>query len=450
MNTNHELDFPPDFVWGAATASFQIEGAAHEDGRGESIWDRFCRTPDKVRNGDTGDIACDHYHRYAVDVGLMRQLGLRGYRFSIAWPRVVPDGCGRVNPRGLDFYDRLVDELLANNIEPYATLYHWDLPQPLEDLGGWPRRETIDAYLEYTAAVVRCLGDRVRFWITQNEPWVAAWLGYGQGMHAPGRTDRAAALAAGHHLLLAHGRAMHLIRAECPGARAGITLDLVPTHPASGSEEDQAAARLADGERNRWFLDAVFRGAYPADVMTDLEPFLPSIEPGDLETISTPIDFMGLNYYTRQTVGAHPETGRPANVFREHAPFTDLGWEVYPEGLHELLTRVHREYAPPHIFVTENGAAYDDVRVHDGSILDPERERYLEQHLAACSRAIREGVPLDGYFLWSLLDNFEWAYGYQKRFGLVYVDYPTLERIPKSSFHWYRRFIQRQTAAAAA
>jgi len=441
-----DLPFPPDFVWGAATASYQIEGAVHEDGRGESIWDRFCRIPGKVRNGDNGDIACDHYHRYKDDVALMQTLGLRGYRFSIAWPRILPKGRGPINPKGLDFYDRLVDELLKKDIQPYATLYHWDLPQKLEDRGGWPHRDTVDAYVEYVECVVRRLGDRVRHWITQNEPWVASWIGYGWGVHAPGRTGEKSALAAAHHLLLAHGRAVPVIRRDCPEARVGITLNLSPAHPASASTEDLAAARTSDGKSNRWFLDPIFRGAYPADAAESLAPYLPAIQANDLRTISAPIDFLGVNYYNRHIVRATPQTGHPVIVRPESGSFTNMGWEVYPDAFYELLIRLQREYAPPQLFVTENGAAYDDVRIHDGRILDPERQDYLEQHLIACSRAIRDGVPLAGYFVWSLLDNFEWHHGYQKRFGLVYVDYPTQERVPKSSFDWYRRFIQRQVS----
>jgi beta-glucosidase len=450
MDDGFEQYFPADFVWGAATASYQIEGAVQEDGRGESIWDRFCRTPGKVRTGDVGDIACDHYHRYEEDVALMRKLGLRGYRFSVAWPRILPSGRGPVDSRGLDFYDRLVDELLRNGIEPYCTLYHWDLPQVLEDAGGWPKRDVADAYVEYAEAVVQRLGDRVQNWITQNEPWVAAWLGYGLGLHAPGRTDTAAALAAGHHLLLAHGRAVEVLRRDCRHGRVGIALNVVPVHPASLSEEDRAAAWLADGRYNRWFLDPVFRGSYPPDIIEEFAQHLPAVQSGDLETISAPIDFLGVNYYNREVVSADPETGRPVRVRPTGNPFTTMDWEVYPDAFHELLTRIQRDYVPARVYVTENGAAYDDVRIHDGSVRDPERQSYLEQHLRACGHAIRDGVPLAGYFYWSLLDNFEWSWGYQKRFGLVYVDYPTQERVPKGSFEWYRRFIQRHVSARAA
>jgi beta-glucosidase len=380
----------------------------------------------------------------------MRELGLAGYRFSVAWPRVVPSGRGAVDSRGLDFYDRLVDELLANGIEPYCTLYHWDLPQALEDAGGWPNRTTVDAYVEYADIVVRRLGDRVNTWMTLNEPWVSAWLGYGFGIHAPGRRDPAAALASAHHLLLAHGRAVDVVRSHSACAQVGIVMNIAPVHPASLSDEDRAAARQADGRNNRWFLDPVFRGSYPADVAEDFGPSMPSIHGEDLTTISTPIDFLGVNYYNRQVVSADPETGRPVHVRPTGNPFTTMDWEVNPDAFYELLTRLQRDYAPRCLYVTENGAAYDDVRIHDGSVRDPERQSYLEQHLRACAHAIRDGVPLAGYFYWSLLDNFEWAFGYQKRFGLVYVDYPTQERIPKGSFEWYRRFIQRQVSSRAA
>ncbi len=447
---DQQLQFPPDFLFGAATASYQIEGAAHEDGRGESIWDRFCATPGKVRNGDTGDIACDHYHRFADDVALMRELGLDAYRFSVAWPRILPAGRGEVNQKGLDFYDRLVDELLANGIKPFITLYHWDLPQPLEDQGGWTNRDTVDAFAEYTKAVVRHLGDRVKHWITHNEPWVAAWLGYGWGQHAPGRTGDSNALAAAHHLMLSHGRAVEIIRQYAPDAKVGITLNLQPIYPVSDSPEDAAAVRAADGVHNRWFLDPIFRGQYPDDTSAAFNGSLPEVREGDMALISTPIDFLGINNYSRSLVQADPETGKSRNVRPDDAIFTDMDWEVYPQGLYDLLTRVYRDYNPPALYVTENGSAFPDVRIHDGSVRDPERLAYLEAHLASCSRAIADGVPLRGYFAWSLLDNFEWAFGYKMRFGLVYVDYPSLERVPKTSATWYRDFITKRKAGTTA
>jgi len=435
----HDTSFPLDFLWGAATASYQIEGAAHEDGRGESVWDRFCATPGKVRNGDSGERACDFYHRYPDDVKLMRELGLDAFRFSIAWPRILPSGRGPINEAGLDFYDRLVDELLAHDIEPFATLFHWDTPQALEDAGGWTSRDTAKAFTEYTEAVVRRLGDRVRHWITHNEPWVHAWIGHSWGLHAPGRTSEADAVAAAHHLLLSHGWAVEVIRAATPDAQVGIAPNLAHAYPASDTPEDEAAAWQVDGEGNRWFLDPLFRGTYPADLLERNEMVAPLVEDGDLATIAAPLDFLGVNNYFRFVVSAGADGPRMERV--EESQHTDMGWEVYPDGLHQLLVRVSRDYSPPAIYVTENGAAFGDVRVHDGHVHDPERTAYLESHIAAVSRAIGDGAPVKGYFVWSLLDNFEWAFGYSKRFGIVYVDYPTLERVPKDSFHWYRDFI---------
>ncbi|HZQ16182.1 MAG TPA: GH1 family beta-glucosidase [Gaiellaceae bacterium] len=437
---------PSDFVWGVATASFQIEGAANEDGRGESVWDRFCATPGKVRNGDTGAVACDFYHRYREDIALMRELGVDGFRFSVAWPRVLPEGRGKVNVKGLDFYDRLVDELLGNGITPYVTLFHWDTPQAIEDAGGWPARATVDAFSEYVTAVAERLGDRVRHWITHNEPWVVSWIGYGWGHHAPGRTSDADALATSHHLLLSHGRAVELLRTLSPGSEVGITLNLDHVYAESDSAEDAAAARWVDGFHNRWFLDPIFTGAYPQDMLDSWASIAPPIEDGDLEAISAPIDFLGVNNYTSPLVAAGPEGGRSQFVRREDVDRTDMGWEVVPGGLRDLLLRLTADYAPEAIYVTENGAAYADVRGHDGGVSDPERQAYYEGYVAAAAEAVAEGAPLRGYFAWSLLDNFEWAWGYWKRFGLVYVDYPTLERVPKGSFYWFRDLIAAQRA----
>jgi beta-glucosidase len=428
--------FPSDFIWGAATASYQIEGAAHEDGRGESVWDRFCATPGKVRAGDTGEVACDFYHRYPDDVKLMRELGLDAFRFSIAWPRVVPSGRGAVNEQGLDFYDRLVDELLANEIEPFATLFHWDTPQALEDEGGWTDRATAEAFAEYAEVVAGRLGDRVHNWITHNEPWVHAWIGHAWGQHAPGRTSETDAVVAAHHLLLSHGWAVDAIRRASSGARVGITLNLAHAYPASDTPEDEAAAYQVDGEGNRWFLDPIFRGSYPADLLDRNEIVAPFVQDGDLEAISAPLEFLGVNNYFRFVVSASAEGPRMER--NPEAQHTEMGWEVYPEGLRRLLVRVATDYAPPAIYITENGAAFGDVRVHDGSVHDPERTSYLETYITAVSNAIAEGAPVKGYFVWSLLDNFEWAYGYSKRFGIVYIDFPTLERVPKDSFYWYR------------
>ncbi|MDX6475808.1 MAG: beta-glucosidase [Gaiellaceae bacterium] len=450
MSSQLTQSFPADFVWGAATAAYQIEGAANEDGRGESVWDRFCATPGKVRNGDSGAVACDFYHRYRDDIALMRELGLDAFRFSIAWPRVLPEGRGRVNKAGLDFYDRLVDELLGNGIAPYVTLFHWDTPQAVEDAGGWPARDTVDAFSEYVEAVSERLGDRVGHWITHNEPWVVSWVGHGWGHHAPGRESDADALATAHHLLLSHGRAVEILRSNSPGSEVGITLNLDHPYAASGSPEDAAAARWVDGLHNRWFLDPLFRGSYPDDMAEAWADIMPEVRDGDLATIAAPIDFLGVNNYTSPLVSADSNGGRSQIVRRSDVDRTDMGWEVVPEGLQDLLLRLHRDYEPPAIYVTENGAAYPDVRDHDGHVRDPERQSYLEAYLAGAARAAAQGVPLRGYFAWSLLDNFEWAWGYWKRFGLVYIDYATLERVPKGSFYWYRDFVAAQRVAARA
>jgi beta-glucosidase len=378
----------------------------------------------------------------------MKELGLGAFRFSIGWPRIQPEGRGRPNPAGLDFYDRLVDELLANGISPFVTLNHWDLPQRLEDEGGWPERSTAEAFVEYAEAVVDRLGDRVKHWITHNEPWVVAWLGYGVGEHAPGRTSRRDAIATAHHLLLSHGLAVEAIRSAAPDAEVGITLNLGHITPATSSPEDVAAAREADGELNRWFLDPIFLGSYPADMLERFGPDGPPVQDGDAAVIAAPIDFLGVNYYRREVVRRGPDGGRQV-VHHPDSVYTDMGWEVSPEGLHRLLVRLRDDYAPPALYVTENGAAFGDVRGHDGSVHDPERQAYVAGHLAAAARAVSDLVPLRGYFAWSLLDNFEWAHGYQKRFGLIYVDYPTLERIPKSSFYWYRDFIARNSPGPA-
>jgi beta-glucosidase len=440
FSQSDDRPLPPGFVWGVAGSAYQVEGAVTEDGRGESIWDRFAALPGAVANGDTGVVACDSYHRFGDDVRLMRDLGIGAYRFSISWPRVVPDGRGRVNPAGLDFYDRMVDELLASGIEPFVTLYHWDLPQALEDRGGWPSRDTVEAFSEYTEVVAARLGDRVRHWITQNEPWVISWLGYGLGVHAPGRASEVDALAAAHHVLLAHGRAAEVLRRETSGARVGVTIDLVPMYPLTYSDADVDAARRADGSRNRWFLEPVLGRGYPRDMLEEYASILPPIEDGDLQTIAAPLDFLGVNYYTRNVVRAGADAAAPATVETRGAEHTDMGWEVYPDGLTDLLARLHREYELPDLYITENGAAFIDDR-RNGSVSDPQRISYLERHLAALGEAIAQGVPVRGYFLWSLLDNFEWALGFTKRFGIVYVDFDTLERVPKASYAWYRDFI---------
>jgi beta-glucosidase len=434
-----EARFPDDFVWGAATAAYQIEGATKEGGRGRSIWDTFAATPGKIQGGDTAEVACDHYHRYAEDVALLGELGLGAYRFSIAWPRVYPQGAGRPNEEGLDFYRRLVDALHAAGVEPYVTLYHWDLPQALQDRGGWGSRDTALRFGEYAHTVARALGGGVHRWITLNEPWVAAFAGHLSGEHAPGARDLGTALRAAHHLLLAHAEGAEAVRAEMGrGDGVGVTLNLSPVEPAGDSTADAEAARRHDGYLNRWFLDPLFRAAYPEDIFEWYGELAPPVEPGDLARIGAPLDFLGVNYYTRAVV--RHDSGSPPVQAAEAAPGggprTAMGWEVYPEGLRELLLRVQRDYAPTAIYITENGAAYDDALVA-GAVADAQRRRYLHEHLLQAHRAIEEGVPLRGYFAWSLLDNFEWAHGYSKRFGLVYVDYPTQTRILKASGRWY-------------
>ncbi len=442
--------FPPGFVWGAATSAYQIEGATHEEGRGEGIWDRFSTVPGAVRNGESGAIACDFFHRYREDITLMRELGLDAFRFSVSWPRILPEGRGRVEPRGLDFYDRLVDELLAAGIRPFLNLYHWDLPQALEDEGGWPVRSTAEAFVELAEVVAARLGDRVEDWSTHNEPFCQAWLGYAAGIHAPGRRDEGDALAALHHILLSHGWAVEAIRRDAPSARVGIIIDSWPCHPASDDPADVEAALDADAIRSRICFEPVLLGEYPQRALDVLAPLEPPVRDGDLAAISTPLDWLGVNNYSRTIVRANPDGGRPLEVRSPDGPLTEMGWEVYPDGLYELLVRAHREWGATAIYVSENGAAFGDVRSHDGRVHDPERVDYLSSYLDGVARAIAEGVPVLGYFVWSLLDNFEWSLGYGRRFGLVYVDYPTLERVPKDSFEWYRGLIAANRSSLAA
>ena len=438
-----KITFPQGFIWGVATAAYQIEGAWDEDGKGESIWDRFCHTPGKIANGDTGDVACDHYHRWREDVALMKELGLHAYRFSISWPRLLPGGRGGVNIAGLDFYSRLVDGLLEAEIEPFITLYHWDLPQALQDQGGWPVRATAEAFVEYADLAARKLGDRVKHWITLNEPYVSAMVGYLEGRHAPGHSDLGEALAAAHHLLLAHGWAVPIIRRNSPWARVGITLNLSGQIPASPSAADRAAAWQQDGVVNRWFLDPLSARGYPADIVQYHGRPMGFVQENDLEVIAAPLDFLGVNYYTRGIVRSSAVSeaeNAPRTVF-PNPERTEMGWEVYPEGLYDLLGRLHFDYRFPALYVTENGAAYPDQIGPDGQVDDPLRVAFLKGHLAAAARAIAAGVPLRGYFVWSFMDNFEWAHGYSKRFGLIYVDYRTQRRVLKTSAHWYRRVI---------
>jgi beta-glucosidase len=445
-------DFPDGFLWGVATSAFQIEGAHDIDGRGRSIWDTCGEQPGFIEDGSNANVACDHYHRYAEDIGLMRSIGVGAYRFSIAWPRVLPTGRGKVNPAGLDFYDRLADGLLAAGIAPWPTLYHWDLPQALEDEGGWTNRSTVDAFVSFADAVSERLGDRVENWITHNEPWCASVLGHAHGIHAPGKKSWPDALVASHHLLLSHGRAVPVIRGNVARANVGITMLVAECQPASPSEADRVATRQFDGEFNRWFLDAIYFGRYPKDVVEyhEREGRLPDgmgfVRPGDLEEINTPIDFLGVNHYTRAVVrsGKVPEVdNEPRTVaIPDPARLTDMGWEVYPEGLTHSLVRLNADYNPGSLFVTENGAAYGTGPGDDGSVQDTRRCEYVNRYLRACLAAIDAGVPVQGYFLWSLLDNFEWGCGLAKRFGIVWVDFETQERIVKASGHMYSHIVR--------
>jgi beta-glucosidase len=440
-------DFPPGFLWGAATAAYQVEGGATEGGRGRSIWDTYSHTPGRVVGGDTGDVAADHFHRWREDVAMMADLGLQSYRFSVAWPRIQPDGSGPANEAGLDFYRQLVDELRSYDIEPWVTLYHWDLPQALQDAGGWPARDTAARFADYAELVHRALGDRVSYWTTLNEPWCSAFLGYASGTHAPGTTDPRAAVRASHHLLLGHGLASQAIRSAAPAAQLGITLNLYAVTPAGDSVADQDAARRIDGLQNRWFLDPVLAGRYPPDVLEDLGPLVDDdlVRAGDLATIAAPLDLLGINYYTRHTVraGDGPAAQSPfpgsesVQMVANGGPVTEMGWEVDPGGLIEVLERVHRQAGPLPLYVTENGAAFPDEVTADGAVHDVERTAYLRSHLLACRSAVAAGVPLRGYFVWSLMDNFEWSHGYTKRFGIVHVDYPTQHRTPKDSALFY-------------
>jgi beta-glucosidase len=455
--------FPPGFLWGAATAAYQIEGAAAEDGRTPSIWDTFSRTPGKVFEGHTGDVAADHYHRFRDDVRLMADLGLSAYRFSVSWPRVQPTGRGPAVQRGLDFYRSLVDELLEHGIQPAVTLYHWDLPQELEDAGGWPERDTAERFGEYAGIVGEALGDRVESWITLNEPWCSAFLGYGSGVHAPGRTEPVAALRAAHHLNLAHARGMAALRATLPArAQLAITFNLHQIRPLTDAPGDLEAARRIDAVGNRVFTGPLLKGAYPRDLLKDTERLTDwsFVHDGDLAAMTRhPIDLLGINYYAPTVVSAATDSN-PANArndghgVSDHSPWpaaedvvfhqadgprTAMGWPVDASGLHDLLLRCTRDFPGLPLLITENGAAYEDVPGPDGSVHDPERIAYLHSHLDAALRAVANGADLRGYFLWSLMDNYEWAYGYSKRFGAVYVDYETQARIPKSSAHWYAR-----------
>ncbi|MEJ8657459.1 GH1 family beta-glucosidase [Streptomyces sp. MS1.AVA.4] len=455
------VSFPPGFLWGTATAAYQIEGAVREDGRTPSIWDTFSHTPGKVENGDTGDVAVDHFHRRTQDVRLMAELGVNAYRFSVSWPRVQPTGRGPAVQRGLDFYRGLVDDLLEHGITPLLTLYHWDLPQELETAGGWPERDTAHRFADYARIVAEALGDRVVRWTTLNEPWCSAFLGYGSGVHAPGRTDPVAALRAAHHLNLGHGLAAQALRTQLP-ARAQVSVSINPSAVRARTESpaDLDARRRIDALANRVFTDPMLHGSYPADLLTDTERLTDwsFVHGDDLAVIRHPLDSLGINYYSPSVVSSATDSDAPASERNdghgasEHSPWpgadsvafhqppgdvTEMGWTIDPTGLYDLLMRYSREAPRLPLVITENGAAYPDKPAADGSVHDPERIRYLHGHLSAVHRAMADGADVRGYFLWSLMDNFEWAYGYGKRFGAVYVDYDTQARTPKSSARWY-------------
>jgi len=442
---------PTGFTWGVATSAYQIEGAVDVDGRKPSIWDTFCRVPGAIDNGDTGDVACDHYHRWPEDVELLRRLGVDAYRFSIAWPRILPDGVGTPNAAGLAFYDRLVDSLLAAGIEPVVTLYHWDLPQALQERGGWPVRETATAFADYASLVAGAYGDRVSVWNTVNEPLCSAWIGHLEGRMAPGERDLRRAVDTSHHLLLGHGLATQAIRAAASRpAQVGIVFNLSPIEPGSDRPADVAAAVRADGHTNRWWLDPVFGRGYPAD-MLDVYGLEPPVRDGDLDTIATPTDLLGINYYFRQLVVDDPDGPAPfaRQVPVPGAPTTAMEWEAYADGLEQILVRVHEDYRPARIVVTESGSAWYDEVTATGIVDDKDRSEYNDNHIQAVARAAARGVPVDGYFVWSLLDNFEWAYGYDKRFGLVHVDYGTQKRTLKESGRRYAELIDAHRSPGA-
>lgn len=435
-----------EFIWGVATSSYQIEGAVNEDGRGQSIWDTFCKVPGKVANFDNGDIACDHYHRFKEDLDLMKWMGVKAYRFSVAWPRVIPDGVGRVNEMGLDFYDRLIDSLLEREIAPWLTMYHWDLPEALQLRGGWNNREVVEWFGEYGEVLTSRFGDRVKNWMTLNEPLCSAWLGHLYGDMAPGIKDLQTALNVSHNLLMSHGLACQVIRSNVSEANVGIVINVTPAVPATDSQEDSNAAQLADGFDNRWFLDPVFGRTYPADVI-DAIGASPEIHSGDMKLIAQDLDFLGVNFYFRQTVAAD-QNSKPLpirSLNRENVKRTAMNWEVHPQAFEEILLRISKEYSPKAIYITENGSAWND-EVINGEIIDDERIDYLVRHLDAMRSARSQGAPILGYFAWSFLDNFEWAYGYEKRFGLIYVDYKTQTRTPKKSALFYRQLLLNGTA----
>ncbi len=435
--------FPSDFVWGVATSAFQIEGAASDDGKGESIWDRFCRVPGAIADASNGDVACDHYHRLEGDLDLIASLGVDAYRFSLSWPRVQPQGAGAWNEKGLAFYDRMIDGLLKRGVQPYLTLNHWDLPQALQEGGGWAARDTAHRFVDYARGIQARLGDRLAAVTTHNEPWVIAVLGHEHGTFAPGLKSRKTAVQVAHHLLVSHGLALQALRADGCRAKLGIVLNLAPSMPATDSPADAAQAIRDDARGRRWYTDPLFKGDYPHEVLAELGADAPVVEAGDMAHIAAPMDYLGVNYYSRHVASA----GEPFDAKARGLPVNDMGWEIYPQGLTDLLLRMHRDYNLPPVFITENGGAFKDPFIN-GKVHDADRTEYLQTHIVAAAAALAQGVPMAGYMVWSLMDNFEWSSGYAKRFGIVHVDYATQQRTLKDSAYWYRDFLQRCRAAS--
>jgi len=434
--------FPEGFLWGVATASYQIEGSPLADGAGMSIWHTFSHTPGNVKNGHTGDVACDHYSRYKEDIKLMKELGVKAYRFSVSWSRIIPEGTGKVNQKGVDFYNRLIDELLKENIVPFVTMYHWDLPFALQVKGGWANKDIADWFGEYSEILFRNFGDRVKHWITLNEPWVVAFIGHLFGIHAPGIKDIYVTFHVVHNLLKAHSKAVEIFRSTVKDGKIGITLNNTAVTPASDNEEDKLAA-LTMHQMNNYplFLNPIFKGNYPERVLGLAKDFLPKSFEEDLPKIQKPIDFVGINYYFGSMVKYDPDSLMNVKVISRDLPKTEMGWEIEPEGFYRILKGVQDEYNPKEVYVTENGAAFSDI-LEGEEVHDEERMDYLQKHFEQAYKAIEDGVKLKGYFVWSLMDNFEWAEGYSKRFGIVYIDYPTQKRFIKDSGRWYKKVIQ--------
>ncbi len=438
--------FPKGFLWGSATASYQVEGAWDEDGKGESIWDRFSHTPGKMDTSDTGDVTCDHYHRYKDDIKLMKKIGLKAYRFSISWPRIFPNGTGKINKKGVDFYKNLIKELRKEGIEPVVTLYHWDLPQKIQDMGGWANRKTIDLFVKYAEVLFNEFGNSISFWITHNEPRVVAYQGHAFGRIAPGIKDKKMALQVAHHLLLSHGKTVRAFRNKGLRGKIGITLNLKPVYPKTNSPKDRKAAEVYDAYKNKWFSDPLFKGVYPEvdSSYFKKEYGYPEIRKGDMEIISTPIDFLGINCYSRSLVKYEKRNGdfNVKEICPKNSRYTTMNWEIYPKGIYDLLIGIKKDYGDIPLLITENGASFSDKLLEDGRVHDKNRINYYKKYIKEIWKAIDKGVNLKGYFAWSFMDNLEWAFGFTKRFGLIYVDYKSLNRYLKDSAHYYSDIIK--------